>query len=142
MNDQTATLVRLGDTGLTLADPDQDVRGRTVVDRNGDEVGACQHLIIDEQERRVRFLEIGSGGFLGIGKEKRLVPVDAVTNVDDKIHIDHDREHVASGPGYDPELTPVPLQPDIEDIYGYYGYMPHWGPDYTYPGFPFRHWQC
>lgn len=44
------------------------MRGRQVVDRNGDEVGKVEGLIIDEQERRVRFLEVGSGGFLGLGE--------------------------------------------------------------------------
>ncbi|MGW5053866.1 PRC-barrel domain-containing protein [Actinokineospora sp. NPDC004072] len=133
----TATLVRMGDTELTPANPDDDVRGRTVVDRNGDELGDVDGLVIDHDERRVRFLEVASGGFLGIGKQKVLVPVDAVTAVgESEIRIDQDRERVAGAPVYDPDLTVD--QRYADDLYGYYGYVPFWGAGYMYPAFPFR----
>ncbi|GGS49021.1 MULTISPECIES: PRC-barrel domain-containing protein [Actinokineospora] len=133
----TATLVRIGDTDLTLANPDDDVRGRAVFDRKGEEVGSVDGLIVDEDERRVRFLEVASGGFLGIGQQKVLVPVDAVTAVgQDDIRIDQDREHVVGAPVYDPDLTVERTYAD--DLYGYYGYVPFWGAGYMYPGFPYR----
>ena len=136
MNDAAHTLVRLSDTGLTLANLEDDVRGRKVIDRNGDEVGTVDGLVIDEEERQVRFLEVGSGGFLGLGAKKQLVPVDAITKVDeDVVQISHDRTHVAGGPVYDPEI--VVERHYYEDVYGYYDYPPFWGPGYTYPG-PFR----
>lgn len=135
MADETATLVRLGETDLTLANAAEDVRGLTVVDRNGDELGKVEGLLIDPDERRVRFLELGAGGFLGIGKKTLLVPVDAVAAVDDQVHIDKDREHVAAGPGYDPELK---VQRDyFEDVYGYYGFAPYWLPGSIPPRYPF-----
>jgi sporulation protein YlmC with PRC-barrel domain len=136
MGDAEHLLVRMTDTDLTLADPDDDVRGRKVVDRNGDEVGDVDGLIIDEEERRVRFLEVGSGGFLGLGEKKQLVPVDAILKVDDDVvQISQDRTHVAGGPVYDPEM--VVERRYYEDLYGYYDYPPFWGAGYTYPG-PFR----
>jgi sporulation protein YlmC with PRC-barrel domain len=78
VTEQGATLVNLGDTGLTVADPNADVRGRAVVDHNGEEIGKVDDLLIDDRERRVRFLRVGHGGFLGIGASHFLVPVDAV----------------------------------------------------------------
>ncbi|MCH7230768.1 PRC-barrel domain-containing protein [Glycomyces sp. L485] len=139
MADETATLVRLGDTDLTLANEVDDVRGRTVIDRNGDETGEVDGLVIDQAERKVRFLEVSSGGFLGMGKKQVLIPVDTVTRVDEEhVYVDKDRAHVASGPVYDPELTPEPERPYLEDVYGHYGLMPHWGSGYIYPGYPFR----
>ena len=57
MNELTHTLVRLDDVGLTLADPADDLRGRTVMDLNGDEVGKVDGLLIDEDEQRVSSLE-------------------------------------------------------------------------------------
>jgi sporulation protein YlmC with PRC-barrel domain len=126
-DDTAHTLVRLTDVGLELADPTDDVRGHKVVDRNGDEVGKVDGLIVDEQERRVRFLEVGSGGFLGLGQRKVMVPVEAVTRVDeDAVHISPGREHVAAGPAYDPEV--VVEHRYYEDVYGYYEYPPFWGP--------------
>lgn len=133
---ETATLFRLTDTDLTLADTADDVRGKPVVDRGGDEIGEVDDLVIDEGERRVRLLQVGSGGFLGIGKQKVLVPVDAVTAVDDVVHVDTDREHVASGPVYDPDLV---LRPDtVAGLYDCYGVLPYWNAGYRMPGFPFR----
>ncbi|GAB3227581.1 hypothetical protein GCM10027447_18860 [Glycomyces halotolerans] len=139
MADETAELVRLGDTDLTVATEADDVRGRKVIDRDGEETGEVESLLIDRSERKVRFLEVGSGGFLGMGKKQVLVPVDAVTRIDeDHVYIDTSREHVASGPGYDPEITPEPERPYLEDVYGHYGLTPHWGSGYIYPGYPFR----
>lgn len=135
-NEPDSTLVRLKDTDLTTTDPRDDVRGRKVVDRDGEEVGKVEGLLIDEDEKRVRFLEVGSGGFLGIGEDKRLIPVDAVTGVDeDQVHIDARREHVAGSPGYDPDLEPD--ESYYGDLYGYYGYPPYWGPGYVYPPYPY-----
>lgn len=129
-------LVHLTDTDLTTADPDDDVRGRTLVDRNGDEVGEIDDLLIDPDERKVRFLQVGSGGFLGIGEKKQLIPVDAVVRVDDdSVHLGTERTRVASAPAYDPDL--IHEQPTYyEDLYGYYGYPPFWAPGYVYPPFP------
>jgi len=123
----THTLVRLADVALELADPADDVRGRKVVDSNGDEVGKVEGLIIDEAERRVRFLEVGSGGFLGLGEQKRLVPVEAMTRVDeDAVHVSPERAHVAGGPAYDPDIELE--RRDYDDVYGYYAYPPFGGP--------------
>jgi sporulation protein YlmC with PRC-barrel domain len=139
MTDEATTLVRLGDTDLTLASEADDVRGRKVVDSRGEEIGHVDALIIDRGERRVRFLEVAAGGFLGIGKRMFLVPVDAVTAVDeDTVHISRDRDHITGGPGYDPELTPAPERGQAEEVYGHWGYLPYWGPDYRYPPFPYR----
>lgn len=104
------------------------MRGHTVLDRDGQEIGEVDGLLIDRDERRVRLLQVASGGFLGIGKQKILVPVDAVTDVNENVHIDTDREHVANGPAYDPELAVD--QPTVNDLHGYYGYLPYWGAGY------------
>lgn len=133
---ETAVLVRLDDSELTLADPADDVRGQTVVDTHGDEVGEVDGLIIDQEERRVRLLQISSGGFLGMGKQKVLVPVDAVTAVDDTLHVDTDRGNVAGSPAYDPEL--VLDRPTAAGFYDYYGYAPYWTAGHMAPGFPYR----
>jgi sporulation protein YlmC with PRC-barrel domain len=131
-----ATLVKLGETDLTVADPAEDIRGRTVVDRDGAEIGEVQSLLIDEQEKKVRMLEVQSGGLLGLGGETRLVPVDAITRIDeDTVQIDQTREHVHASPPYDPELAVE--ESYYGDLYGYYGYAPFWTPGYTYPAYPY-----
>ena len=126
------TLLDLDDTDLTVADPKDDVRGAKVVDRDGEEVGDVDGLLIDDQEKRVRFLQVGSGGFLGLGKKERLIPVDAVTAVDDAVHIDMTRQHVAGSPEYDPTI-----ERQCGGYYDYYGYTPYWAPGYAYPAYPY-----
>lgn len=132
--DTPHTLVHLADSGLAVT-ADDDVRGREVVDREGEEVGTVDDLVIDPSEEKVRFLQVGSGGFLGLGESKQLIPVDAVVKIDEKVHIAHDRGHVAGAPAYDPDL--VPAREYYEQLYGYYGYPPFWAAGYAYPPYPF-----
>ena len=63
--EKTAKLVRLSDTELTIANPAEDIRGRAVVDRDGEELGEVEGLLIDAPEEHVHWLEAASGGFLG-----------------------------------------------------------------------------
>ena len=129
-------IIRLEDEDLMLEDPQDDVRSARVIDSDGQDIGKVDGLLVDETEKRVRFLEVGSGGFLGIGKSKRLIPVDAVTSIDDDVHVDMDREHIGNSPEYDPEVVPAPEF--YPSIYGYYGYSPFWGAGYVYPPYPYR----
>ncbi|WP_368680528.1 PRC-barrel domain-containing protein (plasmid) [Rhodococcus opacus] len=129
------TLIDLDDANLKLANPLDDIRGQKVFDRNGDEIGDIDSLVVDERENTVRFLRIGSGGFLGMGKTKRLVPVDAITRRESgTVHIDRTRGTVADSSPYDPELVHAPEF--YAGLYGYYGYVPFWAPEYTHPDRP------
>jgi sporulation protein YlmC with PRC-barrel domain len=119
-------LIRLTDTDLELGDPAEDVRGRSVVDRSGEKVGKVEGLVIDQEERQVRFLEVGSGGVLGLGKTMQLVPVEAISSItDDVVQLSPERAHLAGAPAYDPELVESTY---YEDVYRYYDYPPYWGP--------------
>ncbi len=131
-----AALVKLGDTDLTVADPAEDVRGRAVVDRNGDEVGTVDDLLVDDRENKVRMLRVGAGGFLGIGEQHVLIPVEAVTRIDpDHVHIDRERAGLRDAPGYDPDLAYD--EGYYGDVYGWWGYGPYWAPGYRYPAYPY-----
>jgi sporulation protein YlmC with PRC-barrel domain len=129
-------LLKLSDTDLTLADPAQDIRDRNVVDSAGQEIGRIDDLIIDNHEKRVRFLRVATGGFLGVGAQKFLIPIDAVTRIDkNTVHINRTREHLSGAPVYDPKL--VLDDTHLDRLYGYWGYPPFWTAGYTYPGFPY-----
>src|SRR5450432_867463 len=112
------TLIRLSDSNLSPADLSQYIRDRKVVDRQGHEIGHVDDLFIDEAHKKVRFLQVAAGGFLGLGETKFLVPVDAIISVEkDSVRIDRDREHVTSSPKYDPKLVNKPY---LDDLYRYY----------------------
>jgi sporulation protein YlmC with PRC-barrel domain len=129
-----AALVRLSDSDLTLANRDEDIRARAVFDMAGEELGDVDDLFIDEAQHKVRFLEVASGGFLGLGATKFLIPVDAIRRITPvAVYISQSREQVAGAPRYDPALVD---QRYVSDVYGHYGYPPYWGPDYRYPPYP------
>ncbi|MEZ0165416.1 PRC-barrel domain-containing protein [Kineococcus sp. LSe6-4] len=154
MTDQPRnTLVRLDDSGRTVADPAHDVRGRTVLDGDGEELGTVDDLLVDRDETpgpgegpgtgpgedagggQVRMLRVKHGGLLGIGADVFFVPVDAVTGVDeDAVHVDLGRDRVEGAPQYDPEL--VDQYEYYSSVYGYYGFTPYWAPGYVRPPWP------
>jgi hypothetical protein len=72
-------------------------------------------------------MEVASGGFLGLGESKSLIPVEAITRMTpDAVYIGHTREHVAGAPRYDPELVEGRLD-YFFNLYPYYGYPPSFG---------------
>ncbi|MFD1733264.1 PRC-barrel domain-containing protein [Deinococcus malanensis] len=64
------TLERLKDTYLSISTSEPDIRGRKVIDRNGEDVGHVEALFIDQGEKKVRILQIHAGGFLGWGASR------------------------------------------------------------------------
>lgn len=139
---QSRGLVKLGDSNLELGDKNADIRSRKVLDSAGQEIGEVEDLMIGQDDARVLFLQVGSGGFLGIGERTLMIPVDAITGIDeDHVHVDRSREDVAAGPDYreyDPSLV---REEDDDDFwtrtYSHYGYGPFWAPGYTYPAYPY-----
>ena len=138
MNAQTRTgaLLRLKDSDLRLEDPRADIRMRRVKDSSGEEIGKVDDLLVDEGERKVRFLEVASGGLLGIGQTKILLPVETVTRIEDEVvWTNQTRERLRAAPRYDPELVE---QPYLGELYNYYGYRtPFWDAAYVYPRYPY-----
>ena len=122
-----SNLVKLSQSSMVIDDPRDDVRGRHVVTVDGEKIGLVDDMLVDTKERKVRFLEVGSGGFLGIGEHKSLIPVDAVTSVDERhVYIDRSLDHVAAAPAYHPYV--IATDPYLNDVYEHYGYAPPWVP--------------
>jgi sporulation protein YlmC with PRC-barrel domain len=100
------TLSLLGDSDLTIADADEDIRGRIVRDKDGTEIGKVDDLLIDTDDRRVCFMRVESGGFLGMGETRVFIPIDAITMVTDvAVWIDQSHEHVSREPRHEPRLV-------------------------------------
>ncbi len=132
---QPQLLRTLDDSEMTLADSAEDVRGRTVMDQAGQEIGEVDALLLDDAESKVRFLRVASGGVLGIGQQTFLIPVDAITRIDDDhVHVSQSRDRVVESPAYDPNL--VYDQTYYGDVYNHYGYAPYWGLGHRYPAYP------
>lgn len=132
-----AVLRVLGESGKTVADPRADIRGLTVVDSAGEDIGTVEDLLVDDEEERVRFLRVGAGGFLGIGREHLLVPVEAVVDIaDERVTVSRERARLGDAPGYDPELAESYDAGYYGALYGWWGFTPFWNPGYIHPGYP------
>jgi sporulation protein YlmC with PRC-barrel domain len=128
------TLSKLTGTGVTVKNATDDMRGRKVTDKDGKDVGKVHDVFVDHRERKVRFLLVEHGGFLGIGERKSFIPVDAITRTtSDDVYINDTRDHLAEAPGYDPDL--VNDRAYQTSIYGYYRCAPNWSAGYVYPDF-------
>jgi sporulation protein YlmC with PRC-barrel domain len=118
-------LVRLSESGLALEDLAQDVRGLDVYDKSGDRIGKVEDLYADTEERKVRFLDVSGGGFMGLGEKRFLIPVEAVGEVREDggvVVVEQKRRKVAESPLFDADVVPQP--PYQHELYKYYGY-PH-----------------
>ena len=106
-------LIRLGDSDYVPANSEDDLRGKGVIDAEGQRLGKVEDLYVDRREREVRFLEVGAGGVLGIGEKRFLVPVEAVTKVAEGwVTIEPDRTEKVAGPApFDTKVAP----PSAED---------------------------
>ena len=126
------TIHRLSETGNTITPVADDIRGRTVKDKNGEALGKVRDLLIDDEDRKVRFMLVEHGGFLGFGHTHSFIPVDAITKITaHEVAINHSREHVAAAPPYDPEL--IADSTFHGRIYSHYGHNPFWDDGYVYP---------
>lgn len=126
-------LIRLGDRGQTVADPAEDVRGPHVIGINGTKVGRIADLLIDTQDRKVRFLRVELGGVLGFGATITFIPVEAIGRITgDQVFIHQSSAHISDQPRYDPEI--VDQMPYYAGLYDYYGYLSFWAPGSPSPG--------
>ena len=112
-------LIRLGDSDFRPANPEDDLCGKGVLDTEGQRIGKVEDLYIDRTKREVRFLEVGIGGFLGIGEKRFLVPVQAVTKVAEGwVTIEPHRTEKIDGPApFDTKVAPPPADDRRSDGY-------------------------
>lgn len=115
---ENAILFKLGDTDFDIPEED-DIRGRRVIAQNGNEIGHVDDLIIDPRQRRVRFLLVTSGGFLGLGGTNMLVPAEAITRFDRDVIEIGQRIGGFGGARYSPTL--IDRRTYRGEYEGYYG---------------------
>jgi hypothetical protein len=103
------------------APPQHELRGHRVMDSRNREIGDVAGLYVDMNERKLRFLQIITTGFLGLGRKHYLIPyedVDEETPGLVKLH--HDQETMERAPVFDPHALPTDdYQKAIREHYGY-----------------------
>ncbi len=122
--EQQPNLIKLSDSeDLRLREPLQDIRGLDVYDNNGEQIGTVEDLYVDQEAQFPRFLDVGAGGFLGIGKKHFLVPFEEVSrsvSEEERVVVRQNRDKVLDSPEFDPDEMP---EADLQRaVYAYYGY--------------------
>jgi hypothetical protein len=110
------------------ARPQHDLRGQGVLDPVGGYLGYVADLYVDEDDRQLRFLDVVTEGFLGLGRKHHLVPIEALIPAQEAarlglygaIGLQVDREKIEGAPTFpNPLAGPDPdLQESIRQYYG------------------------
>jgi ribosomal 30S subunit maturation factor RimM len=115
MAGENENLVKLDDFEGELDEHWQDVQGRKVIDKNGDEVGTVQELYIWEGPSTVHMISVS-------GDERSfLIPIHTVTNVDEEaVALEVGKGKVMDSPEF--ESDDVPDSETRRAIFTFYGY--------------------
>jgi sporulation protein YlmC with PRC-barrel domain len=101
-------LARVSDsTQVGISNPPwQELKERKVLDVGGEEVGELIDLYIDVSWKKVRYLVVKSGGWIGnLGAKYHTIPIEQVVEYDeDRIVVDRSREQAEGVGEFDPEV--------------------------------------
>jgi sporulation protein YlmC with PRC-barrel domain len=114
-------LIKLRDSDLPRDATAKALLDHDLYDRDGEKIGTVKDLYIDTEDEDVRFLDVGAGGFLGLGEKHFMVPMEAVTDTSGGgVRIKQSRQKVEGSP----ELVTkgVPEDAYQQEVYDYYGH--------------------
>ena len=115
MAEEGASIVKLDDFEGEVEEHWQDAGGTTVLDINGEEVGTVEELYVWEEPGTVHLLKVGGD------EGSLLIPVHAVTNVDDDgVKLETVKSKVADAPTHDSD--DVPDDETRHTVFVYFGY--------------------
>jgi sporulation protein YlmC with PRC-barrel domain len=106
------------------------IMGETVVNRQSENVGKIQELVIDAMENRIAYVVLSFGGFLGMGTKLFAMPWEAFefSATENKLILNAEKGKLKAAPGFEKDDK----WPDFldtlwgESIYNYYDYSPPW----------------
>ncbi len=101
--------------------PHRELRGYRVFDSAEQLVGDVENLYVDD-ERNLRFMDVVTAGFLGLGRQHHLVPVEAIDELDTAtITLKADHGTLDGAPEFpDPKAGPdSEYQRSVREYYGY-----------------------
>ena len=105
------------------------LKGDKVVNRQGEDLGKIEELMIDLDRGRIAYAVLSFGGFLGMGDKLFAIPWQAfgVDTAEKRLVLNADKELMKKAPGFD--KSDWPSMADRAwgtKLYGYYGYKPYW----------------
>jgi len=105
------------------------LEGDKVINRQGEDLGEIDEIMLDVPRGRIAYAVMSSGGFLGMGEKLFAIPWSALTlDTDNKCFVlDVDKQRMQDAPGFDKDNWPS--TPDAEfdtRVHSYYGTRPYW----------------
>ena len=101
--------------------PQRELRQNRVFDSAGRYIGDVANLYVDDN-RKMHFVDVVSGGFLGLGRQHHLVPVGAITDeTPGSVRLGVDEGVVQRAPSMaNPQVGPDEgVQRAVREHYGY-----------------------
>jgi hypothetical protein len=113
----------------TAAEAIADVCGAAVIDRFGDDAGSLDDVLLADEgdqdgQRPPRYVVVGFGGLLGLGRQHVVVPVDLVDLSTQPVHVAIEREILHHAPRFAGNATLT--RRDELAICAYFGVTPYW----------------
>jgi len=86
--------------------------GYSVKNKQGEDVGEIEELVVNSQDGRIAYAVLSFGGFLGMGDKLFAIPWKSLTPIPEQqsFSLDVDKEKLAETPGFDdtnwPDMAP------------------------------------
>ena len=103
--------------------------GDRVVNRQKEDLGTIEHLMIDVEKGRIAYAVLSFGGFLGIGDKLFAIPWSAlkVDTGESQLILDVDKALLERAPGFDKARWPnMADRAWGSEVAKYYGVKPYW----------------
>lgn len=106
------------------------MKGRHVLDREGEDLGKIQEVMIDLSAGRVAYAVMSFGGFLGIGARMVAIPWGVLhpsNRKTDEYVADLSKDLLKEAPSFSRDKWPSGADRSfLASLYTYYGYEPYW----------------
>ena len=101
--------------GKTLLLKASKLIGYSVKNKQGEEIGAIEEIVINSQDGRIEYAVLSFGGFLGMGDKLFAIPWKSLTPIPDQqsFSLDVDKEKLAETPGFDETNWPDMAPPQV-----------------------------
>jgi sporulation protein YlmC with PRC-barrel domain len=103
--------------------------GEAVINREKENLGKVQDLVIDTELGAVAYVVLSFGGFLGMGNKLFAIPWQAFefSAAESKLILNVNKEKLKNAPGFDPDKMPNFADRSWgESVHSYYGYRTAW----------------
>jgi len=123
---QTADDLKLSTTRVLSAST---LTGDNVVNRQNEDLGKIEDLMIDLENGRVAYAVLSFGGFLGMGDKLFAIPWSTlrVDTVEKRFVLDVDKKKLELAPGFDKAKWPNMADRRWGgDVHKYYDAKPYW----------------